>query len=174
MSFIGKRFGFTLLEILIAVFLSGIIMVGLYELFNSVLSARVFSETKQDKTEIVYKVVSLIQRDIRCKVGDFYVTYRDGKRVLNLNTTDSLFYGGSVVVSASYYTDEIDGKVYLVREEENDDLNEDIAIPLTDYFKNIKLRFYHAGEWTDIVSPIVKITLCGKNKKISFVARGMI
>jgi len=174
MSFIGRRFGFTLLEILIAVFLSSIVMVGLYELFNSVLNAKMFSETRQNKTEIIYKVVSLIQRDIRCKVGDFYVTYRSGKRVLNFNTTDSLLYGGSVIVNVSYYTDDIDGKTYLVREEKNGDLNEDLAIPLTDYFRDIKFKFYYAGEWTDTVSPIVKITLYGKDGNVSFVARGMI
>ena len=174
MSFIGRRFGFTLLEILIAVFLSSIVMVGLYELFNSVLNAKMFSETRQNKTEIIYKVVSLIQRDIRCKVGDFYVTYRSGKRVLNFNTTDSLLYGGSVIVNVSYYTDDIDGKTYLVREEKNGDLNEDLAIPLTDYFRDIKFKFYYAGEWTDTVSPIVKITLYGKDGNVSFEARGMI
>ncbi len=174
MLFTVRRSGFTLLEILIAVFLSSIIMVGLYELFNSVLNAKTFSETRQDKTEIIYKVVSLMQRDIRCKVGDFFVTYRGGKRILDFNTTDSLFYSGFVVVNVSYYTEEIDGKVYLVREEKNSDLNEDIAIPLTDYFRNIEFKFYYAGEWTDTVSPIVKITLYGKDKNVSFVTRGVI
>ncbi len=174
MSFTGRRFGFTLLEILIAVFLSSIIMIGLYELFNSVLNAKVFSETKQDKTEIIYKIVSLMQKDIRCKVGDFYITYRGGKRILNFNTTDSLFYGGSVVVNVSYYTDDIGGKTYLVREEKNKNLGEDLAIPLTDYFRDIKFKFYYAGEWTDTASPIIKITLYSKGRKISFVARGMI
>ena len=174
MSFIGKRLGFTLLEILIAVFLGSIIMLGLYELFNSVLSARVFSETKQDKTEIIYKTVSLIQKDIRCKVGDFYTTYRDGRKILSFDTTDSLFYGGSIIVNVSYYTDEIDGRVYLVREEKNDVLKEDLVIPLTDYFRKVDFKFYYAGEWTDSVSPIVKIILTAKDRKISFVARGII
>ncbi len=174
MSFIGKRLGFTLLEILIAVFLGSIIMLGLYELFNSVLSARVFSETKQDKTEIIYKTVSLMQKDIRCKVGDFYITYRDGRKILSFDTTDSLFYGGSIIVNVSYYTDEIDGRVYLVREEKNDVLKEDLVIPLTDYFRKVDFKFYYAGEWTDSVSPIVKIILTAKDRKISFVARGII
>ncbi len=174
MSFIDRRFGFTLIEILIAVFLSSIIMLGLYELFNSVLNARVFSETRQDKTEIIYKVVSLMQKDIRCKVGDFYITYRDGRKVLSFDTTNSLFYGGSLIVNVSYYTDEIDGRVYLVREEKNDVLKEDLVIPLTDYFKSVNFKFYYAGEWTDRVSPIVKIILTAKDRKVSFVARGII
>ncbi len=174
MSFIGRRFGFTLLEILIAIFLSSIIMLGLYELFNSVLSARVFSETKQDKTEIIYKTVSLMQRDIRCKVGDFYTTYRDGRKILSFNTTNSLFYGGSLIVNVSYYTDEIDGKIYLVREEKNDALKEDLVIPLTNYFRKVNFEFYYAGEWTDSVSPIIKIVLTAKGRKVSFVARGII
>ena len=172
--FFTNRKGFTLLEILIAVFLSGIIILGLFELFNTVLNSEAFSKNKQERVELVYKIVSLINRDIRCKVGKFYVKTMDGRKVLDFQTTDSLLFGGSLAVSVSYYIKEYDGKPYLVREEKNGDAGEDLIIPLTDLFKKIDFRFYYGGEWRDAPSPIVKVILYSKTGKISFVCRGMI
>ncbi len=166
--------GFTLLEILVALFLSSIIMIGVFELFNTVLSSEAFSKGRQKRVELIYKVVSLISRDIRCKVGKFNIRTVDGRKVLSFQTTDSLLFGGSLVVDVSYYIKELNGKKFLVREEKNKDANEDLVIPLTDAFNKLDFRFYYGGEWRETPSPIVKVLLRSKAKSISFVCRGMI
>jgi len=173
MSFTNRR-AFTLLEILIAVLLSGIIMVGLFELFSTVLNSEAFSKGKQKRMELIYKVVSLISRDIRCKVGKFNVKTVDGRKVLDFQTTDSLMFGGSLIVDVSYYIKEYNGKPYLVREEKNEDANEDLIIPLTDFFKRLDFKFYYGGEWRDSPSPIIKVILFSDKNKINFVCRGML
>ncbi len=169
-----SRKAFTLLEILIAVFLSGIIMIGLFELFNTVLNSETFSKGKQKRMELDYKIVSLISKDIRCKVGKFNIKTMDGKKVLDFQTTNSLLFGGSLIVNVSYYIKEYDGKPFLVREEKNEDADEDLTIPLTDAFQRLDFKFYYGGEWRESPSPIIKVILHSKTDKISFVCRGML
>ena len=172
MCYTNKK-AFTLIEILIALFLSSIIMVGLFELFNSVLNAKVFSETKQNRTEMIYKIVSLISRDIRCKVGSFSTGSYNGRKVLRFSTTDSILFGGSRIVRVAYYLKEFNGKLYLVREESNKSAREDLIIPLTNIFRRFDYKFYYGGEWTNRVSQIIRIYLYTKNNKISFVCGGI-
>ncbi len=166
--------GFTLLEILIALAVGSIIILGLFKTLQTVMKSHDFVLKKSNSMEIIYKTISLIQKDIRCKIGSFQVSSAFGKEKLSFKTTDSLRYAGSVPVNVSYYIENKDGKSYLVREESHN--KETLKIRLTDFFKDIRFKFYYQGRW--VSSPetrTIKVILTTNSKReYSFVAKGML
>ena len=166
--------GFTLFEILIALAIGSIIILGLFKTLQTVIDSRDFVLQKSNSMEIAYKTISLIQKDMRCKIGNFHISSAFGKEKLSFKTTDSLKFAGSVPVGVSYYMENVDEKGYFVREEMHN--KEALKIRLTDFFKNIKFKFYYQGKW--VSSPetgIIKIILLANSKrKYSFVVKGML
>ncbi len=175
MSFTTKKNrGFTLFEILVAITVGSILMIGLFNMLKSVIDARTFVLEKSSSMQIISKTISLIDRDIRCKIGDFSTSNTFGVTKLSFETTNSLKFAGSVLVKVSYYIENEEGKHYLVREESNEAAGEDMTIRLTALFKKIAFKFYFKGDWVDSPSQVIKIYLYAKNgAKYIFTARGM-
>ncbi len=169
-----KQKGFTLLEILVAIAISSIIIIGLFDIFKNVINTRTYAFKHTSSTQIVSKTISLMDRDIRCKIGGFSLSNAFGVKKLTFKTTDSLKFAGSVPVTVSYYIKSKGNKRYLVREETNESAGVDMSIYLTDMFKKIDFKFYSKGDWVDSVSDIIRIYLFTNNsKKYVFTVRGM-
>ncbi len=174
MFFITKKKGFTLLEILVAVAISSIIIVGLFDIFKNVIDTRTYALKHSSSAQIVSKTISLMDRDIRCKIGSFSVSNAFGVKKLTFKTTDSLKFAGSAPVTVSYYIKTKGSKRYLVREEINESADVDMSMYLTDMFKKIDFKFYSKGDWVDSVSNIIRIYLFANNsKEYVFTIRGM-
>ncbi len=170
-----KRNGFTLIEILVAVVLSGIIIIGLMESMDSLANTKSFLNSKKNRIEILDKISLIMQADIRCKIGKFVIKNNGITKQLTFATTNSLFFNGSLPVNVSYYLKRNDkGKLFLYREEENKDMGFDTAIPLTDIFNKAEYQFYRNGRWQNEPAAIIKITLFTKHKKYSITQRAMI
>ena len=164
--------GFTLVEILIAVVLSSIILLGLYEMFASVFNYKGFGKNRHKKLVELEKVISLMQRDINCKVGSFGVQYDFGRRILYFKTTHSLRYSNSAVAVVRYYLRLSDHE--FIREEVYPNGTR-LKMPLTDMFSSFSFKFYQNGGFYDKVSPVIRITFRLKNsQKISFLSRGVV
>ncbi len=170
-----KRSGFTLFEILVAVVISSIIMLGLFELFKSVIDARGFSIKHSKDMEILTRAIKLMDSDIRCSIGEMRIEERFGTKRLIINTTHSLLFAGSVPVTVYYYIDETNGKKTLIREEVNDKAGEDMVMPLTDTIDSFSCQFYSNGEWGEEPSKLIRIKLhTVSNREYTFAARGML
>jgi len=169
-----KQAGFTLLEILVAIAISSIIIIGLFDIFKNVIDTRTYALKHTSSTQIVSKTILLMDKDIRCKIGGFNISNTFGVKKLTFKTTNSLKFAGSVPVIVSYYIKNEGSKRYLVREEENKAADVDMSIYLTDMFKKIDFKFYSKGDWVDSVSNIIRIYLFTKDsKKYVFTIRGM-
>ncbi len=169
-----EKSGFTLFEILVALVISSVIMLGLLELFKSVIDAKVFSQEHSRKMELVTRTIRLMESDIFSSTGNMRIEQRFGVTRLVINTTHSLLFANSLPVSVYYYIEENNGKKTLIREEINEKAGEDMIIPLTDMFDSINFMFYSNGRWGDEPSDLVRITLHMKNgKSYSFAARSM-
>ncbi len=175
MFFTISKKGFSLFELLVAIAVGSIIVIGLFDIFKNVVNTRDFALKESSYTEIISKTVSLMDKDIRCKIGKFELQNTLGVTKLSFETTDSLRFAGSIPVFVSYYMETKQGKSYLVREEQNEAAGYDMKTELSDIFKKIEFKFYSNGEWGDMPSDIVRIYLYTKNKKeYVFCARGMI
>jgi|GEM_PF-2658414 len=171
----GEKNGFTLIEILVAVVLSGIIIVGLMETFDSLANTKAFLESKNQKIERLEKIALLIQSDIRCKIGNFSATNEGFIKKLSFVSTHSLFFNGSIPVKIDYYMKKnINGKNILYREESDEATGIDFTIPLTYAFSKFDYKFYLNGRWQDNPSTTVKISLVLNSKKYEITQRGMI
>ncbi len=170
-----KKDGFTLIEILVAVVLSGIIIIGLMEALDSLANTKSFLEAKKNRIETIDKISLIMQADIRCKIGAFSIKDSGIVKQLSFISTNSLFFAGSVPMRISYYLKRnYNGKMFLYREEENEKMGVDLIIPLTDIFNKADYSFYLNGRWLSKPSGIIKITLFTKNKKYSITQRAMI
>ena len=175
MRSIGKRDGFTLIEILVAIILSGIIIVGLMKTFDGLINAKSYIEAKKEKIEILDKISLIMQADIRCKIGNFKIETDGMTKKLSFITTHSLFFNGAVPVNVSYWLSQDDnGKRFLYREEKDDKAGIDLLIPLTTVFSKADYKFYLNGRWQDNISQIVKISLTSKGRVYNITQRGMI
>jgi len=175
MHSIEKRDGFTLIEILVAVVLSGIIIVGLMKTFDGLINAKSYIGAKKERIEILDKISLIMQADIRCKIGDFKIETDGMTKKLSFVTTHSLFFNGAVPVDVSYWLSQNDnGKRFLYREEKDDKTGIDLLIPLTTVFNKADYKFYFNGRWQDNVSQIVRISLSSKGRVYNITQRGMI
>ena len=116
-SFIITNKGLTLVEVLIALAISGVILSALYSAFATVLNTESALNRRVEGFREYVKLSELIRADLRCMVdkaavsNDFY-----GDRI-SFNTTHSLFYGYSQPVRVEYYIEEISDRNVLFREE---------------------------------------------------------
>ncbi len=175
MYFTIKKDGFTLFEILVAIAIGSIIVIGLFVILGNVMNAKTFISKKSSYMKTVAKTVSLMEKDIRCKIGRFNISNAFGVSTLSFYTTNSLRFAGSVPVKVSYYMENKNNKTYLVRAETNRAAGEDLTIELTDIFDKMQFKFYSNGAWTDIPSKIIRIYLYSRNgNKYVFTVRGML
>jgi len=167
----NNKKGFSLIEVLIASVVASIIILGIYKIFSDFLFVRKYFFNRKDRIEILSKIVSLMQADIRAKIGKFYFK-RDGigNIYLSFNTTHSLLFNNAVPVKVTYlFKRDYYNKHTLYRIEEEENTGIKIKIPLTDMIENIKFGFFRQNR-----SDVIKITLKMWDKTYTFAQRSMI
>lgn len=166
--------GFTLLEILIATVLMGIIILGVASFFKAITTGATYLKSSNPHLDVIPKLVTIISQDIRCSTQEPQVEHSLENDVLVMVTTNSLMYSGSKPVKVEYYIKENDsGEKILYRKETDEEEGKELTIPLTDKLEGFAFKFYSGNQWTDKPSDIVKITLKVGDKEYSFVARGI-
>lgn len=153
--------GFTLIEVLLAILIGGLVLSSVYGLFSSVsnVSQRLETEGEQyHKVRILFDRIGgelgSLRRD---QIGQQAVlagaTTAAGEPSLEFNT--ALVspwlkrYGG--LVRVRYELREEDGAATLYRSEQLllANLAEEEALPFIDGLYNFKVRYYHKGRWQD-------------------------
>jgi prepilin-type N-terminal cleavage/methylation domain-containing protein len=146
--------GFTLAELLIAMVLSGIVLTGVYAIFNSIVVARDVSQKAGEAVKVNSRLTALIASDFRQAISGTIESQSilDGIG-LRLITHNSLFFQGTLPVEVLYYVDE----GYLYREEK---------LPLMDFEQktailpdadNFTVLFYSGGEYHERTIPDAKL-----------------
>ena len=153
--------GFTLIEVLLAILIGGLVLTGVYGIFSSVsnVSQRLEIEGEQyHKVRILFDRIggelgSLRRDQIGQQAALTGVTTAAGEQSLEFNT--ELVspwlkrYGG--LTRVRYELREEDGEATLYRSENLllANLAADEALPFIDGLSNFKLRYYHKGRWQD-------------------------
>ena len=158
--------GFTILELLVAVFIASILFVGVAGFFKQVLLIQDGLLKDRESFSEITRFVNLVSSDVRCSVGGFSV--KDDGRRISFITTHTLLYGGSCPVEVSYYVREEDGKEWLVRREILKSVAEELEIPLTCKIKNLKFEVEDLGYY------LVKVSFSYMDKKFKFYVRNVI
>ncbi len=156
--------GFTILELLIAIAISAVVVLGGYSLLSSTVNTRTSLSNATINAKISSVLDKLISEDIE-SVSKRTINLTediDGNSVLKINTWHSLFFNSAIPVDVSYYIE--DG--YFVREEKRDDLNYDSKMKLIGNAKKFIVKSYNGLEFSKNFSTLklLKIQLViGKN-----------
>ena len=172
MCFFTNKKGFSLFELLVAIGIGSIVVLGVFETFKTVIKAR--ESLTERNVEVIAKIVLLLQKDIRCKVGKFELNTEGDTQKLSFYTTNSLFFSGAVPVKVSYFLNKEEGKNLFCREEVSEEAGVDFTIPLTDLLEKVEYKFLSQGEWRDTPSEVVKISLYTKDASYYFVQRSVL
>jgi len=163
--FIKKNNGFTLLEMMIAILLSSIVILGAYMLIVSIANIEHSIAKNRNNTAIICRLSSLINQDFRESIIDT-LNYNNGK--LEFTTYHSLFFNNAIPVKVQYYI----YNNYLVRSEFRKDINYYRTIYLLQNSKNIKFMFWHNHSYhNNLTNPcyLIKVTFNYINQPITIV-----
>ncbi len=153
--------GFTLIEVLLAILIGGLVLTSIYGIFSSVSSV---SQRLEQEGEQYHKVRILFDR-LGGELGSLRLGSIGAEAVLQAGTTDEgyLFlefntelvsprlerYGG---ISRVHYELRDEGERSTLYRSERlllADLAEEEALPFVDGIANFKLRYYSKGRWLD-------------------------
>ena len=163
--FIKKNNGFTLLEMMIAILLSSIVILGAYMLIVNIADIEHSIVRYKNDTTIICRLSSLINRDFRESISN---TLRFNNNKLVFTTYHSLFFNDALPVKVEYYT----YNNYLVRHEYRKDINYSRTIYLLPNIKNMKFMFWHKDKYQDkLTNPcyLIRLTFNYNNKPIKII-----
>jgi prepilin-type N-terminal cleavage/methylation domain-containing protein len=166
------RAAFTLLELLIAISISAIILLGAYSLFNGVIAVSAHTQRSGDRFTEVQAFERLILRDIR-----MMLTYGQADNqtlspedvFFSMVSQNSLTFNKSIPVGITYFLK--DGSIY--REEKLSDMNYLMQMPLLSAVTSDKAEGYDGRDYGDELSEktaIFRFTFVMDNATYSFTA----
>lgn len=162
--------GFTLVELMIAVALAGLVLTGAYAVFGTILTSKEISQKASDAIIIDSKLSSILAADFRQSVlNSPEIKSLVNGVALKIQTHNSLFFQGALPVEVLYYVDEN----YLVREEKMPLMDFEQKMRLINNADNFTVFFYENGEYHDktvMDGNIIKITLTISGTPIEAVA----
>lgn len=157
---IGVR-GFTLIEVMLAIMIGGIVLSSIYGVFSSVstVSQRLGAEGEQyHKVRILFDRIAGELGSLRAdKIGSNVVleagTTTAGEPFLEFNTELVApwleRYGGISRVRYELREEDDGGTLYRSEKMLLADLAEEEALPFIGGLKNFKIRFYDQGSWQE-------------------------
>ncbi len=160
----GRARGFTLIEVLIAITITGMIGVGTYQLFSRVLMTQEAMETRSEKLERLQRTMAFLSRDfqqlaprpIRNEYGDYEFALSNRNTLYLVELTrfgwrNPLLAARSEMQRVSYELDD-EGKLYrnyyrvLDRAQDSQPLSQE----LLDKVQEVTLRFLNGeNKWQE-------------------------
>ncbi len=196
--------GFTLLEVLVAVFLASIVIIALYTVFFSVLRGRSDIDRTLERTREVSRFLDIFSREIQSSFfkssnpKTFFVGDEDdksGKSVSKLYLTAFTYPKTNTdtntgdLLSIRYYAEENDGKLTLYKETWNsygDETDGGFKAEVVEDIEGFEILYYNGKDWAkawdarldNTLPEAVKATLSvmdkGEVKEFSVMAQPMI
>ncbi len=160
---------FTLLEMLIALAISSLVIIGGYSLLNCIATTKTELSRNEQNIAIVTKLSDLMNQDYRqATLKSVKITNDDlGNEEITFSTYNSIFFNKSIPVIVKYYI----SNHYLIREEIRKDINYDRLIRLIPDVKKISFKLWNGSEYLSAVPAnrrLIKmyITLNNREKTI--------
>ncbi len=140
--------GLTLIEVLIALAITGIVITGLYSAFATTLNTEEGLKRRTEGLREYLMFSELLMSDIRTML-DRGVKVETGfyGDEMRFNTTHSLYYVFSRPVRVRYFVREVDGKEVLFREESDLEGTELLKLRLLEDVESFDIYFNANGEW---------------------------
>jgi|GEM_PF-1258853 len=141
--------GFTLIELLIALLISSFVIMGTYSLLDSTMNAKEYFSTQQNYQKIYKSLYQLINDDIISSADKQIRVQKspmEDNSEVSFHTQNSLYFNQSLSVNVSYYVDD-DG--WLVREENNEILENPMLIKLINNVNSFTVRAYNGNEYSE-------------------------
>ena len=163
--FIKKDNGFTLLEMMIAILLSSIVILGAYILIVNIANVEYTVLKNRNTATIVCKLSRLINQDFREAISD---TLKYDNNKLEFTTYHSLFFNNAIPVKVEYYIN----NNYLVRTEFRSDINYNKIIYLLPNIKNVRFMFWNKDRYSDILYKpcyLIKLNFTYNNKPLNII-----
>ncbi len=145
--------GLTLLEVLIAITMSAIILLGLYSAITTSLSTDKALHNRMIGVREYVKLAELFQRDIRSMISTPLLRKTIYGSELLFSTTHSLMYSSTRPVKVRYFIERIDGVNYLIREEMDEKGDHSISIRLLDEVEDLKFLGDSKQGWIEKILP---------------------
>jgi prepilin-type N-terminal cleavage/methylation domain-containing protein len=169
---IDVKSAFTLLEVLIAVSISAVILLGAYSMFNGVLAASSHTQRSGDRFTEVQAFERLILRDMRMMLRYGFAdnqTLSPEDVFFSMVSQNSLTFNKSIPVGITYFLK--DGSIY--REEKVADMDYLMQMPLLSAVSSAKVEGYDGRDYSDTLSgntAIFRFTFVMDNATYSFTA----
>ena len=146
------RRGFTLIEVMIATAISAAILLGVYSIFNGVVSTRNGLENANNSLIFTEALERLIARDIRMAAAGLpnLPPLRGGEeRLMSLITHNSLRFNKSLPVEVLYYIDTTLDNGTLYRMERQQGMNYRMEMPLAKNVSEYKVETFDGSQYLD-------------------------
>jgi prepilin-type N-terminal cleavage/methylation domain-containing protein len=167
----GIKSGFTLLELLIALAISAVILIGTYSMLDSVLAVSEHMTRSGDKFTEIQALERLILRDVRMMIsyGGDNGTINNMDSFFSILSQNSLTFNKSIPVYITYYLDE--GVLY--REERNPSMNYIMNLPLLSNVESAQAEGYNGRDYGRELtkdSSILRFTFTTNDATYTFIA----
>lgn len=136
--------GFTLLEMMIAIFLSSIVILGAYTLIINLANIEATITKNNSESTVICKLSELINQDYREALIN---TLKYSNNELEFTSYHSLFFNGALPVKIKYFI----YKNYLVRQEIRKDINYNKTIYLLPNVNNIQFEFWYNNNYSIVL-----------------------
>jgi prepilin-type N-terminal cleavage/methylation domain-containing protein len=161
--------GLTLIEILVAMVISSIIILGAYALFKSTTDIRISFKDKTDFTKIQTSLTLLFNRDLNASLNAKPdLSDYDNDKSISFVTFNSLFFNGAIPVTVTYSIKDN----YLIREERNNAIDYKQVIRLIKGIKSFDVYYFNGTEYTKDNQDykMVKVKVGFNNYKFDIIA----
>lgn len=158
MNLFSTNKGFTLLEILIAILLSSLIIIGVYNIYTTLITVEASLEEKEKGILSYTKLTQIFQKDLRCMIDNPTIVNSSAGETLIFKSTHSLSFNSTLPVEIRYYLDKKNDKMYLMRMETETNRNVQLTLRLLKDVDSIVFTFSKGQwEWLDVPDADTKI-----------------
>jgi prepilin-type N-terminal cleavage/methylation domain-containing protein len=163
--------GFTLIEMLIALLISSVVVMGVYSLFNSVVASKEAAEKSNRVSTLLMSSRRLFKPDLLSLYQDSLVINNGGSNaVLKFTSLNSIKLNRAMPVDITYFVDD-DG--WLIRREVQSDIGYEWdlkLLPEVSAFTVYSHNGYRFTEDYDSTDTIIQVSFKYKDIPVEFVA----
>jgi prepilin-type N-terminal cleavage/methylation domain-containing protein len=163
--------GFTLIEMLIALLISSVVVMGVYSLFNSVVASKEAAEKSYRVNTLLMSSRRLFKPDLLQLYQNSLVINNGGKNaVLKFTSLNSIKLDRALPVDITYFVDD-DG--WLIRREVQSDIGYEWDLKLLPEVKDFTVYSHNGYRFTedyDNTDTIIQVSFKYKDIPVEFVA----
>ncbi len=141
----SSKYGFTLIEILVATVISSVIVIASYSVFNSIITVKSSTSLKNNLNTVKNKLAILINGDINSSLNREPEKSDSFDEKFSVVSFNSLFFNRSLPVTVVYSLEDD----FLVRKEINSSIGFERKIKLIGGIKRLEVLYYDGNEYTE-------------------------